>query len=392
MDDDLQHLQQRLDLALQSACFGVWDLDVRRQQVHYSPQWKAMLGYAASDEWDGTVTWRSRVHADDLEPMLEALDGHLQGRHPAYDMEFRLRAADGSYRWVLSRGRVVERDAQGQALRAVGTLTDLTDRRQADTLRIERDRAAVASRAKNEFLSRMSHELRTPLNAILGFSQLLAQRIGTADLAEQRRHVTHIEQAGWRLLRLVDDALELSRLESGHLALRDAAFPLSPLLRSVLASIAALARQHEVTLASTTVPEDAFVQGDPERLQQVLGNLLSHAIHHNHRGGSVTVELRAGTGFWVLAVTDTGPGIAADRLEHLFDAFDHGRPSDPHASQGLRRALSRQLVVAMGGRLTAFNAPGTGSTFELTLPAAAKPALSGSAGRSMAPQEARPTA
>lgn len=215
MRADLQLLEQRWGLAVQSAAFGVWDLDVRNEMVHYPPQWKAMLGYGDADEPDRTATWRARVHADDRQPMLDALYGHIEGRSPYYEAEFRLRAADGSYRWVLSRGRVVERDAQGRAVRAVGTLTDLTDRREAEHMRLERDRADAAVKTKLAFLSQVSHELRTPLNAVLGFAQLLAERLDDDDLDAKRMYIEQIETAGWHLVRLVDNMLELSRLE-GH--------------------------------------------------------------------------------------------------------------------------------------------------------------------------------
>jgi PAS domain S-box-containing protein len=217
MQQDLLALEQRWGLALQSAGFGVWDLDVQAHRVRYSPQWKAMLGYGSSDEADSTSVWRERVHPQDLQAMLQALSSHLHGHRPAYEMEFRLRAADGSWRWVLSRGRVVERDAQGLALRAVGTLTDLSARREAEQLRAERDRALAASQAKSEFLSRMSHELRTPLNAVLGFAQLLSQRLGQATVQEQQRHIAQIEQSGWHLLRLIDQLLALSEAGSDQL-------------------------------------------------------------------------------------------------------------------------------------------------------------------------------
>lgn len=212
MRADLQELEQRWGLAVQSAAFGVWDLDIRNERVHYPPQWKAMLGYDDSDEPDSTATWRARVHPDDLQSMLDALHEHIEGRMPIYEQEFRLRAANGSYRWVLSRGRVVERDEAGRALRAVGTLTDLTDRREAECLRLERDRAEAAMRARLEFLSHVSHELRTPLNAVLGFAQLLAERLDDDDLEARRMYVEQIQQAGWQLVRLVDNMIELSRV------------------------------------------------------------------------------------------------------------------------------------------------------------------------------------
>jgi len=200
MQNDLKLLEQRWGMALQSASFGVWDLDPVNERVHYSPQWKQTLGYGSVDEPDSTTTWRARVHPGDLQAMRDALEACLQGRVADYAHEFRLRAADGCYRWVLSRGRVVERDAQGRALRMVGTLTDLTERREAEAMRI-------AHRVQSDFLSRMSHELRTPLNAVLGFAQLLKPRIGGPDIAGQRRHVEQIEQAGWQLLTMIDEML-----------------------------------------------------------------------------------------------------------------------------------------------------------------------------------------
>ena len=187
MNDEPRDLESRWELAIQSAAFGVWDLDPRAQTVHYSPQWKAMLGYAARDERESTETWRTRVHPDDLAPMVHALEAHLAGRELAYEVEFRLRAADGQYRNVMSRGRAVARDAAGRALRVVGTLTDLTDRRDAELRRLELDRAEAANRARLAVLANVSHDLRTPLNAVLGFAQLLRQDFGPSELERHRQ-------------------------------------------------------------------------------------------------------------------------------------------------------------------------------------------------------------
>jgi len=214
MKDDLRDLESRWEHAIRNAAFGVWDLDPCGQTVHYSPQWKSLLGYDDRDERDSTATWRARVHPDDLEPMLQALQAHLDGRTEAYEKEFRLRAADGQYRIVLSRGRAVVRDAGGRALRVVGTLTDLTDRRQAEHRRFDRDRAEAATRAKLAVLGNVSHDLRTPLNAVLGFAQLLRQDLGTPEVERQREYLGRIEQAGWELLQLIERMLQVCEREA----------------------------------------------------------------------------------------------------------------------------------------------------------------------------------
>ena len=373
----LQHLkalERRWGMALQSASFGVWDLDPRGQTVHYSPEWKAMLGYGHADEVDCTSTWRGRVHPEDLEPMLGALNAHLEGRSSSYATEFRLRAADGSYRWVLSRGRVVSRDEQGAALRVVGTLTDLTDRREVELMRVARDRAEAANLAKTQFLSRMSHELRTPLNAVLGFAQLLSGRIGDpdADVDDQRRCVAQIEKAGWHLLAMINDVLDLSRVESGDLVIRLAPVPFAPLCRSVGEMMAPMARERGVQIHTAALPPHATVLADSLRLNQVLTNLLSNAIKYNRDGGSVTLDLAPAGNRWCLSVSDTGLGISQAQLAHLFEPFNRlGRAASAVEGVGIGLALSRGLVEKMGGTIAARSVPGQGTTFDVSLPRAA---------------------
>ncbi len=205
-----EHPEQRSGLALHSAGLGVWDLDVIQHRVHCSPQWKAMLGYGDVDEAEPTSVWRERAHPEDRPGMLVALAGHLSGANASYDCEFHLRAGDGRWRWVLSRGRVVRRGPAGEPLRAVGTLTDLSDRREAELMRAQRDRAEAERHAMAELLSRMSHELRTRLKALLGVAQLLGPRLDGAEVGAQRRDLAQIEHAGWQLLALIDEMLQPS--------------------------------------------------------------------------------------------------------------------------------------------------------------------------------------
>lgn len=198
--------EERWRLALESASFGVWDLSPRTELVHYSPQWKARLGLKPVDAPDSTSFWRSRVHPEDLAPMLHALRSHIDGFSPSYEMQFRLRGSGHAYRTVLSRGRVVERDERGDALRVVGTMIDLTGR----------PPQGAAGALECERRSRMSHELRTPLHAILGLSYLLSARAGETTADEQRRHLAFIEDSGRRLLELVDDLLDIAARDARH--------------------------------------------------------------------------------------------------------------------------------------------------------------------------------
>jgi PAS domain S-box-containing protein len=369
MHHDRSQLEQRWSLAVQNAGFGVWDLDVRSDTVHYPPQWKALLGYVDTDEPDPTATWRGRVHPDDLSPMLAALTGHLAGRRPTYEIEFRLRGADGAYRWVLSRGRVVERDADGQALRAVGTLTDVTVRREVERLLAERERARIAQQLRAELLGRVSHELRTPLNAVLGFSQLLSRRIGGEDVEDQRRYAELVERAGWRLLRMVDDVLDLRHAAAGQLTSRREAVVLAPLVHDVLQTMTPLAHEHAVRLMEPSVPPQATVRGDAARLRQVLEKLMDNGIRYNRRGGSVRIEVGATPGAgWQLAVIDTGMGIPQARIPQLFEPFK--RMEGGGGGAGVSLALSQSLMETMEGALTVRSTEGVGSIFELTLPPA----------------------
>jgi PAS domain S-box-containing protein len=370
MQDELKNLERRWGLALQTARFGVWDLDPRNERVHYSPQWKAMLGYGAVDEADTTATWRARVHPEDLQAMLSALGAHLDGGSDAYECEFRLRAADGSYRWVLSRGRVVQADAAGLALRMVGTLTDVTDRHEIESLRLARDRAEAANRAKSEFLSRMSHELRTPLNAVLGFAQLLSMRVDAAD-ADALRYARHIEQAGWHLLAMINDVLDLSRAEAGTLGLQITAVPLAPLWQEVLDMMAPLAAPRRVAMRTGALAPQVAVLADRTRLKQVLTNLCSNAVKYNRDGGSMTLHVsRAGTD-WCLSLSDTGIGMSAEQLAHLFEPFNRlGRSDGGVDGVGIGLVLTRWLVVQMGGSIDVRSDDGLGTTVVVTLPAA----------------------
>src|SRR3989454_62660 len=244
---------------------------------------------------------------------------------------------------------------------------EIAERRRAEE---EADRA---NRAKSDFLSRMSHELRTPLNGILGFAQLLQMESLPAD---QEESVTHILKAGRHLLGLINEVLDISRIEAGRLQLSLEPVPVGDTLRGAVDLVRPLAAQRDIELVAEVADDHRHVLADRQRLQQVLLNLLSNAVKYNRTRGAVAVsgEERSG-GRLRMLVTDTGHGISPDKLERLFTPFDRlGAEGTGIEGTGLGLALSRHLVEVMGGTLDVTSQVGVGSTFAVEFPLTAAPA------------------
>ena len=361
---------ERWKLALECTGDGVWDWAVQEGREMLSAQCKALYGFAPDELPDTPDALDARTHPDDLPAMRVAREAHFEGRTPTYANEHRVQCKDGSWKWILSRGMVLERDADGRPLRMVGTHTDITGRKQAEELRVERDLAAAADRAKSAFLSRVSHELRTPLNAVLGFSQLLELEPG--DGQRQRRWVAQVLSSGRHLLALMDDVLDISSAQTGQLPMVIDDLPLQPLIVEVVAMLSAAATAAGVRVHDDTGHGRALtVRADRKRLLQVLSNLLSNAIKYNRPGGWVRLRAEPGDGTLVLSVADSGPGLDATQRARLFQPFERvGAQHGAVPGTGLGLALSRQLVEAMGGGITVDSVPGSGSTFRVHLPAA----------------------
>lgn len=262
-------------------------------------------------------------------------------------------------------GRVAERTAE---LAAINTALALEVAEHAKA----KEAAEEASRAKNEFLSRMSHELRTPMNSILGFAQLL----GRADLpTQQAKSVYHILKAGRHLLQLINEVLEIARIEAGRENFSLEPVSLATVLQEALGLVRPLAHQFEVELREGVFPRDAFVRADRQRLVQILLNLLSNAIKYNRPEGHVRVTCTAeGEGTWVVRVEDSGHGIPAERTGELFSPFSRlGAEQTEVEGTGLGLALSRRLCEAMGGELSLEQTGESGSIFRVVLVAVPDP-------------------
>ena len=257
-----------------------------------------------------------------------------------------------------------------------GTLTtvvlrDVSARHQARAERRAREALEASSRAKTEFLSRMSHELRTPLNAVLGFAQLM--RIDTEQPLPPLQHerALHIQSAGEHLLALVNDVLDLSRVESGQLRVSLEPVEVVGVLADALALVSTLAQEHGVELLKPDGDAEAWVLADRLRLRQVLVNLLSNAVKYNRRGGSVRIGWSRHEDSWRLVVADTGQGITPQKLARLYEPFNRlGAENSKIEGTGIGLVLSLRLVESMQGELRIDSAPGRGTLATVELRAA----------------------
>jgi PAS domain S-box-containing protein len=321
------------------------------------------------------------VHPDDFDDVASMFVRMVSGAVSHLHLRYRVRHADGHWVVVDSRARAVL-DAEDHFAGAVVVSRDVSDRLESEQrLKESRDAAEKASRAKSDFLSRMSHELRTPLNSILGFAQLLQMD----DLPEQSADaVEHILRAGRHLLNLIDEVLDIARIEAGHLELAMNDVGLGEVVAEAIELTSPIAARSDVTIRTSGSLGDEVVVADRQRLMQVLLNLLSNAVKYNRPGGRVDVMCApVAPGVVRLAVADTGRGIEPDDIERVFLPFDRlGAEQSGIEGTGVGLALSHHLCERMGGTLGVESVPGVGSTFFVDLPAAAATTLVDDAGGS----------
>jgi hypothetical protein len=385
----LRSANERAALAARGTGLGTWELDLRTGEAIWDEQMWILRGRAPQPSAMAEAERFACVHPEDLDSVKRFL--HEPATAGAtVDQEFRVLWPDGSVHWLASRSLELRDELSGE-VRRIGVNWDVTDRRMAEVARQERELSQSRDLAKSKFLSRMSHELRTPLNAVLGFSQLLLAEEHGSDAAShtRRRRLEQIRSAGQHLLTLINDVLDLSRLEGGEMSISLQAVPLRELVTEALPMLSPQCERLGVTLRSGTL--DASAMADPTRLRQVLLNLLSNAIKYNRPGGSVVVEGLCQGSEVLIRVSDTGQGLSAQQLEHLFEPFNRlGRENDSSEGTGIGLAIVKALVERMGGSVHVESHAGQGSVFEVRLAAAVATGVEASAPLPTG-RDARPT-
>ena len=336
--------------------------------VYLNPAFCNILGFPIDSAPPTDTEFLSRFDADDAERVKDIVLQCRRGQR--VEAEFRVTLPGGERKWVSAKVSPIIGSDQ-QIRRVTALFQDITDRRfHEEALALARTEAEEANAAKSEFLSRLSHELRTPLNAVIGFGQLLE----LSQLApDEEEAVGYILSGGRHLLDMINDILSVSRIDAGRLDLAPEDVDVSDLVRDTIGLMEPLAAANGITLRVTSNGKHC-VNADRRRLTQALLNLTSNAIKYNRPGGDVHFSAsEAGNGEVAIAITDTGLGIAADKLPRLFNPFDRlGWESSPVEGTGIGLTLTQRLVTLMNGRLDVVSIEGAGSTFTIILPSAAQ--------------------
>ncbi len=416
----LRESERKLQLAVSTSGVGLWRLDLASGSFEGSPLWRDLLGISALGAPSHLDQWLELVHPEDRSRIWAYNHDIRAGKAIHFEVEYRARHGDGSYRWLLSRGRV-ERRPDGRAASMFGGHIDITPLKQTQEalrqhrdnmqqlvdertaqLRAAKDAAEGANLAKSQFLANMSHELRTPMHAILSFARLGMERLQEAEpnVAKLKQYLARITGGGERLLGLLNDLLDLSKLEAGKMGYRLAETDLEDLVRDVAAEMEAMARHRQVNLVVIRPEVATLIWGDRDRIGQVVRNLLTNALKFSPEGSEIRVcftadalpEPRHESDQPVrdavrVTVRDSGIGIPEDELEMVFESFvQSSQTSSGAGGTGLGLAICREIIDHHRGVIWAENNPTGGASVNFALPRAPAP-LSPAVARSGSPKE-----
>ncbi|MCR9256506.1 MAG: PAS domain-containing sensor histidine kinase [Alphaproteobacteria bacterium] len=371
LQENIRRNEARLKLAANAASLGIWDYDITKNTLYWDDRMFRIYDVEREHFSGRYEDWERRIHPEDLE-MARSLVMDSMDEQQKLDTIFRIMTPSGETRYVKADATTLF-DARGEAIRMIGVNRDVTDQVAAEReLIAARNQAIAANQAKSDFLANMSHELRTPLNAILGYGQLL--KLDGVSIKPEKREVylDSILKGGEHLLALVNDILDLARVEAGKLSINQEVVAVNQLVADCLEQTYPLAQKRGIVIDDgiTSFPT-VLIETDSVRLRQILMNLLSNAVKFNVDHGHIEIRCStADAGWFTITVKDTGIGISDDDRQRVFDAFERC-VADPFLASdgaGIGLSVSQELAKRLGGSISFTSEIGTGTEFRLRLP------------------------
>lgn len=363
----LTEARRRWELASSAAGLGLYQMDAATGTIQLDGPAAAMHGLGLQGLSLGRTALRALIVEEDVRRTQHEVDEVLQVGHD-YRITYRVRHPNGQVRTLEACGRRVSPD-RGNTACLIGVVRDVTDAAHQAEQTLKREAAERVAQAQRSFLSRLSHELRTPLNAILGFAQLLGLDARPSLSDAQRQQVHWILTSGQQLLALIEDVLDLSKVESGEISLHLARVDVNALLRECLPLLEAARQEHQITILNRAEDAPLHAWIDAQRLRQIAINLLSNACKYNRPHGHVTIDTRAEGDDIVIDISDDGIGMRAEDLSQLFQAFKRLPSAMTHAEgTGLGLYIVKQLVDSMQGNVSVTSELGVGTRFSVRLP------------------------
>ena len=364
-EKELRESEKRYQTLAKVSPVGIFHTDINGLTTYVNPTWCQIAGLSVEEAFgDG---WLKAVHPDDKETLAETWRKSSKN-HVTSTADYRFVHPDGSITWVIGQA-VPELNADNQVVGFVGTITDITERKKVEDLKAAVARAESADKLKSAFLATMSHELRTPLNSIIGFTGILLQKLVGPLNHEQEKQLTMVQGSAHHLLELINDVLDISKIEAGQIVVFLEDFDLTVSIQQSVDKIRPMAELKGLGFSAVISPEVKVIHSDRRRVEQILINLLNNAVKFTEHG-EVSLECKVEENWLVTKITDTGIGIRPEDLQTLFKPFqqvDTGLTRQ-YEGTGLGLSICKRLIELLGGRINVTSEWGKGSTFSFTLP------------------------
>lgn len=368
-EEKLRKSEIRWQFALESSGDGAWDWNLLTNEVFYSLQWKNMLGYADHEIENRIEEWETRVHPDDLAKCHEDLNDHIAGKTEFYRNEHRMRCKDGNFRWILDRAKIIEWTEEGKPIRIIGTHSDITQRKLfEEQLKKSVDRERELNDLKSRFVSTATHEFRTPLATILMLSEILIHyqnKMKPEDISEKvnniREHVLHLSG-------IVNDVLQLSKINEGKIIFNPDENNIIELTETVISRFRTTLKSNDIIQFKSDFTS-LICMTDKQLLSQAMNNLISNALKYSPVYPKVTVEIKQSENEILFIVKDNGIGIPEQDRKHMFTPFFRASNTKTIQGNGLGLSILKEAVQMHKGYVTYQSSADKGTVFTIHLPA-----------------------